>query len=159
MYRFGAASLKEMTGVHPGLVRVWNHAISISLVDFAVHDGLRTLAEQTEYVRAGVSTTMNSMHLPQPDGFGHASDLVPYVNGKLRWEWPPIYQIAEAVRASAVFQDVRIVWGGVWDRTLNDLPSGANNLEKEVQAYVSRRRRLGKRKVFIDGPHFQLGKV
>jgi peptidoglycan L-alanyl-D-glutamate endopeptidase CwlK len=41
---------------------------------------------------------MNSRHLIRSDGFGHAVDLVPWINGKPRWEWKPIYHIAAAVR-------------------------------------------------------------
>jgi peptidoglycan L-alanyl-D-glutamate endopeptidase CwlK len=47
----------------------------------------------------------------------------------------------------------RIRWGGVWDRTLDELDRFA--LEDEVQAYVARRRSQGKR-AFPDGPHFQI---
>ena len=35
---------------------------------------------------------MNSMHRPQADGFGHAVDLVPFINGKSL-----LQQAAEAV--------------------------------------------------------------
>ena len=100
-YSLGTASRAELRGVHPDLVKVVEHAIQITTQDFSVHDGLRTLKEQRRYVAAGVSQTMNSMHRTQPDGFGHAVDLVPYINGKLRWEWPAIYPIAAAVWQAA----------------------------------------------------------
>ena len=152
----GAKSRAELKGVSPPLVKVVEGAILRSKQDFSVHDGLRTPAEQANYVRSGTSTTMDSKHIRQADGFGHAVDLVPFINGKLRWEWPAIYPIAAAVHAVAIEQGVRIRWGGVWDRTLNDLPATPEGLEDAVEAYVARRKKAGAKKVFIDGPHFEI---
>ena len=109
-YKLGKASLNELIGVHPDLVKVVEKAIQITAQDFGVHDGLRTLAEQQKYVASGASKTMDSRHLT-----GHAVDLVPYINGKLRWEWEPIYIIADAVRSSAKQLNVHLICGGAWD--------------------------------------------
>lgn len=152
MYELGAKSLAELNGVRADLVGVVKKAIHLTTQDFGVHDGLRTLEEQTAYVKAGVSKTMNSMHRVQPDGFGHAVDLVPYINGKPRWEWPPIFDIARAVRQVAIEEGVPLTWGAIWDRPLNSLSA---NLEAEVEAYKARRRKLGK-SWFGDGPHYEL---
>lgn len=156
-YALGAKSLQELSGVHPKLVAVVQRAIALSEQDFTVRDGLRTPAEQRVLVAKGASQTLNSMHLPQGDGFGHAVDLVPWINGKPRWEWEPIYRIAAAVQQAAKEQGVAIRWGGVWDSRLNDLGNGWQRLEKAVEAYVARRKAAGK-KAFIDGPHFELAK-
>lgn len=155
MYKLGAASRAELKGVHPRLVAVVERAIVLTEQDFTVFDGLRTPAEQAEMVRRGASTTMDSRHIRQSDGFGHAVDLVPWINGQPRWEWGPIYHIAAAVHAAAGELGVNLRWGGVWDvafGTLNGTPAG---LEKAVDAYVARRRKAGRR-AFIDGPHFEL---
>lgn len=154
-YSLGSKSLAELSGVHPDIIAVEKLAISISKQDFSVHDGLRTIEEQREYVRRGVSKTMNSMHMKQPDGFGHAVDNVPWINGKLRWEWPPIYEIAVAVRQAAVELNVHLIWGAVWDRPFNELPGTADGMKRAVDAYVARRKKMGKA-AFIDGPHWQL---
>lgn len=154
-YSLGGRSLAELEGVHPSLVAVVKRAIEITEQDFSVHDGLRTVAEQREYVRRGVSKTMNSMHMKQPDGFGHAVDLVPYINGQLRWEWKPIFVIAVAVRQAAEEQGVSLTWGGVWDRDFAGIGSTPDEIETAVNSYVARRRALGKT-AFIDGPHWQL---
>ena len=154
-YALGKKSLAELEGVHPSLIKVVKRAIEITKQDFSVHDGLRTLAEQKEYVRRGVSKTMNSKHRPQADGFSHAVDLVPWINGQLRWEWKPIYAIASAVHQAARELDVKLIWGAVWDRNFETLGCSPEELEKAVNAYVDRRRKAGK-SAFIDGPHFQL---
>lgn len=154
-FAYGPRSLAELKGVEPRLVRVAERAIaSSSSVDWAVHDGLRTLEQQREYVRTGVSTTLNSKHLVQADGYGHAVDLVPYVAGKLRWEPGPLYEIARLMQLAAAAERVELTWGGVWDRQLDEL-NAPGGLEAEVIAYGDRRRKAGRR-VFIDLPHFEL---
>jgi peptidoglycan LD-endopeptidase CwlK len=143
----GEKSLKELAGVHPDLVAVVKRAIEITVQDFSVHDGIRTLEEQRRLVASGASQTLESRHIT-----GHAVDLVPYINGKLRWEWDPIHNIADAVRTVAKELGIPIRWGGAWDRPFtetNDLP------EDMVADYSARRRRAGK-KAFLDGPHFEL---
>jgi peptidoglycan L-alanyl-D-glutamate endopeptidase CwlK len=153
MYKLGARSLEILQGVHPDLVAVVNLAIQKTESDFTVHDGLRTREEQARMVASGASKTMNSRHLT-----GHAVDLVPYLNGKLRWEWPLIYPIAEAMRTAGKELGIPLRWGGCWDLILTDTTDPA---EKLVAEYVERKKAQliakGKKPVvFIDGPHFEL---
>lgn len=95
--------------------------------------------EQKALVASGASQTLNSMHRPQADGFGHAVDLVPYINGKLRWEWPAIYPIAAAVWQASRELGVPIRWGGAWINMV-DIKSGTSGAMKAaVEAYGSAR--------------------
>ena len=154
-YRLGARSRAELKGVHPDLVKVVERAIQITVQDFSVHDGLRTLEEQKRYVASGASQTLNSKHRAQADGYGHAVDLVPFINGKMRWEWEPIYVIAAAVWQAARELGVPVRWGGAWI-DLADIKIGTPGAMKAaVEAYGAARRKAGK-KVFTDGPHFEL---
>lgn len=156
-YALGKQSLARLDGVHPDLVRVVKRAIAMSAVDFSVVEGLRSLARQKVLVAQGASTTLNSRHLPGTNGFGHAVDLVPYVDfdgdGKpeLRWDWALCYKIAEAMKVAAVAENVPIRWGGCWDRSLMTL----HDPETASQDYINRRRAQGLR-AFMDGPHFEL---
>lgn len=145
----GTASRKELKGVHADLVALVERAIQLSVQDFSVHDGIRTVAEQQALVAAGASQTMESRHIT-----GHAVDLVPYVNGKLRWEWPPIYVIADAMRTAAREKGTPLRWGGAWDI---DFAASTDSPEDLVAAYVARRKKQGLR-AFIDGPHYELPK-
>lgn len=151
-FNLGPKSLQELVGVHPRLVAVVQKAIQISIVDFNVHDGLRTQAEQVSFVAQGVSKTMHSLHLPQADGYSHAVDLVPWLEGQLRWEWGPIYQIASAMHKASAGLNTRLIWGGVWDKELNDLSNVPEGLEVAVKQYCKRHPGPD----FLDGPHFQL---
>ena len=156
-YVLGAKSRAELKGVHPDLVRVVERAIQITSQDFSVHDGLRTLEEQKRLVAAGASQTMNSKHRPQADGYGHAVDLVPYINGKLRWEWPATYPIAAAVWLASRELGVQIRWGGAWIN-LSEIKTGTPGAMKSaVDAYGAARRKAGK-SAFTDGPHFELAR-
>lgn len=148
----GSKSLAHLAGVHPDLVSVVKAAIGLSDVDFGVHEGLRSIETQKKYVSLGVSKTNKSKHLQQPDGFGHAVDLVPYVDDALRWEWPLIYPVAAAVQDAARAASINIRWGGVWDRALIDINDGAVALHDEVKAYSARHPGPD----FLDGPHFEL---
>jgi peptidoglycan L-alanyl-D-glutamate endopeptidase CwlK len=152
MYTFGAASQSRLAGVHPKLVAIFEKAITTTTQDFTLLEGLRTVERQRHLVDIGASKTMASKHIIQADGFGHACDAVPF-DEHPRWEWPLIYPVAVAVRAAAVEQGTRIVWGGVWDRTLNDLPSDAAGIKAAVEAYCVRHPGPD----FLDGPHYQLG--
>jgi len=149
-FKLGDHSRQELKGVHPKLVAIVERAIRITAQDFAVHDGIRTLAEQQRLVAAGASQTLDSRHIS-----GHAVDLVPYVNGKLRWEWPPIYRVADAVRIAARELDTPLRWGGAWDV---DFTASSDTPEDLVTGYVARRRQHGLR-AFVDGPHFELPKA
>jgi|SRR3990167_1555632 len=143
----GPRSRAELVGVDADLVAVVESALARSPVDFAVHDGKRTAAEQAAFVAKGVSQTMDSKHL-----VGDAVDLVPYLRGALRWEWPALFQIAGVVRAAAIERGIRLRWGGAWDVTFTDT---AESPETVSAGYVARRK-AARRKVFLDGPHFEL---
>jgi peptidoglycan L-alanyl-D-glutamate endopeptidase CwlK len=145
----GKQSLEELEGVHSDLVVVVHRAIELTVQDFSVHDGIRTFEEQKKLVESGASQTLDSRHIT-----GHAVDLVPYINGKLRWEWNPIYRIADAVRMAAKELNIPLRWGGAWDVSFTDTDDLTEDL---VSDYIARRRRGGK-KAFIDGPHYELPK-
>ncbi len=151
----GSKSRLKLLGVHPQLVRVVERAIVRSSQDFAVHCGLRTIKEQRKHVSNGTSWTMSSKHLPQPDGYGHAVDLVPYTNGTLNWDWRACFQVAAAMARAGRELGTNLRWGGVWDRPLASYATSAAAAEEASQNYVHRRRIAGKRAA-IDGPHFEL---
>lgn len=157
-YILGSTSLKRLEGVHPRLVQVVKRAIQITSQDFSVYEGLRTQKRQIQLVKTGMSQTMNSKHLTQIDGYGHAVDLLPWAdfdgNGtkEIAWHWPSIYPIADAMRRAAKELGIRIRWGGNWAVCLNDTNKTAEALTRD---YVAMRQKAGK-KAFIDGPHFEL---
>lgn len=152
-FALGAHSLGELEQVEPVMVEVVELAITTTTVDFTVHDGIRTIPEQKALVDCGASFTMRSMHLPGLNGKGRAVDLVPYIVGKLRWDWEPIFTIAKVMRDSALALGVEIRWGGAWDMLLTDTVVVD---PKEMMSMYAARRHAAGRRVFLDGPHYEL---
>lgn len=125
-FYFGTGSKKRLEGLHPELVQVLNRAIEISTVDFRIHEGVRDLATQRHYLAIGASKTLNSLHLPQPDGFGHAADLYPltFKDPFPRASEDPTMrkrkldafrEVARAMYAAADELGILIQWGNDWN--------------------------------------------
>ena len=114
-FKFSARSHSRLVGVHRDLVAVMRLAIRRTPIDFAIIEGVRTMARQRQLVAAGASRTLNSRHLT-----GHAVDITPYV-GTVRWDWPLFHQLAPHIKAAAHDLEIPIVWGGDW-RTFKDGP-------------------------------------
>lgn len=159
-YQLGLQSLKNLQGVHPHLRGLVSQAIAITTQDFSVTAGVRTLEQQKEYYAKGTSKTLNSKHLLQSDGYSHAVDLVPYVNGELSWDWRYIYKVASAMQQVAYAANISLIWGGVWDRELQQLGRALSGdehlLEIESGDYAARFKKKNNRTAFLDGPHFEL---
>ena len=121
-YRFSQRSLNNLRGVHPDLVAcVVACLYRYTPVDFAVIEGMRGIERQKKLVEAGKSWTMDSYHLMQEDGWGHAVDLAPWINGTIPWGNPkPFEDIAQAMEMAAKYLMVKIPWGG--DCKQNDSP-------------------------------------
>lgn len=109
MPALSASSRRALAGVHPELRRLVEAAIIDTPVDFKVLEGLRSVAQQRINVRKGVSKTMKSKHLT-----GHAVDLIPLVNGKATWAWPPYFRLASHIKTTAKYLGIRVTWGGDW---------------------------------------------
>ena len=98
-------SRKALQGVHPDLVKVIERADELG-AKFTVVCGLRTLAQQKQFVEQGKSKTMHSRHLT-----GHAVDLV---DEKFTWGETELRQISKTVKQAAADLGVPIEWGGDW---------------------------------------------
>ncbi|MBL4811007.1 MAG: M15 family metallopeptidase [Rhodobacteraceae bacterium] len=155
-------SRANLSGVHPRLIEVVELAIVLTVQDFSVGGGARTAAEQNALYQQGRSKPgkivthkdghkHKSNHQITADGTGHAVDLVPFANGAMRWDWPLIYPVAEAMQEAASQLGVELRWGGVWDRSLAELACSSAGLEAAVHAYTKRHAGPD----FIDGPHYE----
>lgn len=111
------SSVAKLKGVHPDLVRVVNRCAKDwkdATFTFGITCGVRTLEEQKILVKKGASKTLRSRHIPAPNGFAHAVDVVAMLNGKVRWDWPLYGKIATAMKAAAKAEKVPLEWGGDW---------------------------------------------
>lgn len=109
-FKLSNRSQKNLEGVQPLLAAITRRALELSEVDFTVIEGLRTKSRQRELFNKGASKTMNSRHLT-----GHAVDIAPFIGGTIRWDWPPFYKLADAMKAAAKEYGAKITWGGDWN--------------------------------------------
>lgn len=135
MFQLGARSISRLQGVHPDLVKVVHLAIKLTPVDFTVIEGLRSRERQEQLVAAGASKTMKSRHI-----HGFAVDLAPYVSGEVRWDWPLVIPVAEAMQRASDQLQIPVRWGGTWK-----LLSATPQITPKVLS-----------RTFPDGPHFEL---
>jgi len=106
----------RLKGLHPDLVRVVRRAEAMTDLQFMVLEGLRTVERQRELLKAKATTTMNSRHIKAKNGYGHAVDLAPMLNGKVSWDWPLYHRLAKIIKAAAKAEKVALEWGGDWKR-------------------------------------------
>lgn len=152
-YALGDRSLSKLAGVKAELVACVKLAITLTVQDFAVNQGQRTLAQQKAAVAAGNSRTLKSKHLLQPDGTVWAVDLVAWVNGTVSWEFNRYGAIAFAMDQAATqlgfAQHIR--WGCAWDRVLSDFGGSPQAYLAEASAYAARHAGSD----LLDAPHFE----
>lgn len=111
----------RLKGVHPDLIRVVRRAAAMTDLPFTVLEGVRTVERQKVLVKQGASKTMNSRHIPGRDGLGKAVDIAPLLNGKVSWDWPLYYRLADVIKEAAKIEKVPVEWGGDW-RSFKDGP-------------------------------------
>ena len=111
MHRLSLVSLERLQGVHPKLAEIVHRAAEISDVEFRVMEGVRDRARQELLLRAGASSSLESRHIT-----GHAVDVVPIVQGMVRWDWPLYTTIAQAFKKAGDQLGTPIEWGGDWKK-------------------------------------------
>ena len=151
-FKLSQRSLQKLVGVDDQLVETVKKAIELTKIDFGVIYGVRNIEEQERLFKSGRSQTMNSKHLLQDDGMGHAVDLMAYQDGSPCWEIQVYDDIADAMKEAAVRTDLKISWGAAWQ--IDDLRDWEGTAEEAMNAYIDLRRSQGRRP-FIDGPHFE----
>lgn len=123
---FTKKDLERLKRAHPDLRKIIERAAKITKIPFVVLQADRTVEQQRENVRKGVSQTMKSRHLISPDGFVRAVDIAPIgPDGQASFAWPLYFKLAPFVKQAAKDVDIPVEWGGDW-------------------------------KSFKDGPHWQL---
>jgi peptidoglycan L-alanyl-D-glutamate endopeptidase CwlK len=108
-YHFSHRSLAHLSEVHPDLQKLFHAAITTSPLDFAITEGRRSRDRQKHLCAIGASRTMQSRHLT-----GHAIDIVPWVAGQARWDWPLFHILADHILYTADTLQIPVEWGGHW---------------------------------------------
>lgn len=131
MVKLGKKSIERINTIHPDLQKVLYLSFETMPFDITVIEGVRSLEQQKINVAKGVSKTLNSKHLKQPDGWSHAVDTAPY---PIDWEDKNRFnEMATVYLKAAKELGIPVRWGGDWNR------NGDWKDEK-----------------FYDGPHLEL---
>lgn len=127
MAKLGKGSLKKMQGLHPKLIQLIESAIVDTPIDFSITSGVRTTKEQQALYAQGrtkpgqIVTKVDgvkskSNHQVKSDGFGHAFDFCPYINGALNWNNTSAFiAIALHIKDKAKCMNISVRWGADWD--------------------------------------------
>lgn len=107
-------SMNQLFNVHPDLIKVLKRGIELTPYDFGITEGARSIATQHNYFESGKSTTMDSLHLAQKDGYAHAVDLYLIVDGKATWEHKYFRKVIQALFTAAIELGVQIEAGALW---------------------------------------------
>lgn len=128
MASFGKGSISALDGVHPNLVKVLMKAIVNTPIDFTIVEGVRTTKRQQNLYAQGRTAKGSivtyadgvknkSNHQPKSDGYGHAIDFAPYINGKLDWNNHANFKIiADHIVKTGLEMGIKIVAGFYWKK-------------------------------------------
>lgn len=128
MAQFSRTSLKRLEGVHPDLVKVLLISIEDTPIDFSIIEGVRTTKRQQEIFAQGRTKPGNivtyadgvknkSNHQKKSDGFGHAIDFCPFINGKLDWNNHSNFKvIADHIVSTGAKLGIKITAGFYWKK-------------------------------------------
>jgi len=132
MPQFGKGSLAALDGVHPNLVKVLKAAIANSPIDFTIVEGAtivtgkKNLYAQGRDGKGGKIVTYadgiknKSNHQVKADGYGHAFDFAPYVNGKIDWnDHSKFKKIADHIVNTGAKMGIKVVAGYYWKRPVD----------------------------------------
>ena len=128
MAQFSRTSLNRLEGVHPNLVKVLLTAIEDTPIDFSIIEGVRTTKRQQDIFAQGRTkpgkivtyadgVKNKSNHQKKADGFGHAIDFCPFVNGKLDWNNHNNFKvIADHIVSTGAKLGIKITAGFYWKK-------------------------------------------
>ncbi len=133
MPRFSRRSLRRRQGVHPDLCRLFDRVVLHFDCLTLKNGGVRTPELQQSLVDSGASKTLNSKHLIQPSGYGHAIDIAPYWRETPHIRWPSddleVEETIERWRIWSAFGGyvkgvaeglgISVRWGQDWDGDWN----------------------------------------
>lgn len=116
MFKFGTKSKQHISEGKPDLQRWVMRTLELCDVDISAVDCRRTIEEQKENIINGVSWTMDSRHLPDPeDNLAYAIDLYPYHNGKTDHSEILYRKIQKAGFRAAIELSIDMEHGGHWE--------------------------------------------
>lgn len=130
MFQLSQTSKNRLQTCHPDIQVVIQRAIKVTVIDFGIAFGHRTIEEQQSLYAQGRTQPGNivtyvdginklSKHNHSPS---LAVDIYPYYEGKAQWNDLKAYHyLAGLILGIASERDIKLEWGGFWS-TWKDMP-------------------------------------
>lgn len=122
LFSLGKASSANVKQLKIDMQRVIWRAIKITKIDFSVVECRRSTEQQRINITKGVSWSMDSRHLVDPNGDDDkvfAADIYPYYEGRTNHDEWLYRKIAKAMFQAASELNIDIRWGGFWKQADN----------------------------------------
>lgn len=124
-YKLSSSSRRNMKGVHPDLILIFEEALKVSPIDFGVPSdgGVRSSLKQKQLFDQGKSkcdgiNTLSKHQIKPGQEYGEAIDFFAFVDGKASWEPCHLALIAGVIMGTAARLrsegriKSRLYWGG-----------------------------------------------
>lgn len=115
-FRFGNRSLQQLDTVDPKLKALAIRALELSLHDFTIIQGKRTVEQSAQNIANGTSFLKDpskSKHVT-----GKAIDFAPYINGKIDWnDLEAFWAIVGAFKKAANEMNIAVRFGADWNNS------------------------------------------
>lgn len=124
MLEWGERSKQQLSTIKPDLVRVMTTALHFGVMDMTIVEGRRSKEVQNQYYderKSRVQWPNGKHNVKNPDDLAEAVDVAPYVNGSVSWNKLHCCVMAGLILAAAATLNVKIRWGGNWDRDLEPI--------------------------------------
>lgn len=123
MHRLGKSSNEKLNTCHQDIQMIVRKAIKLSVIDFGIAEGERSLEKQMIFFKAGKSKidgiTKKGKHNYSPS---LAFDIYIFLNGKASWDLYHLCYVGGVLTtvAQQLYNEGKIThllrWGGNWDR-------------------------------------------
>ena len=119
MFKFGRVSSQRLSNCHKDIQRLMHKAIEVSVIDFGIACGYRSVEEQQKLYQQGRSkpggivtyvdgVNRKSKHNSLPST---AVDIYAYVGGKAVWDKEHLYYLGGVIMTCAKNMNIPLRWG------------------------------------------------
>ena len=127
MFKFSRVSTNRLSNCHKDLKKLMVKSLELSIIDFGISCGYRSIEEQQEIYQqgrtkpGGIVTYVDgvkkkSKHNELPS---LAVDIYAYVNGKAVWDKEHLYYLGGVIMTCARQLDIQVRWGANFNQNQN----------------------------------------
>lgn len=123
MHKLGNSSNKKLNTCHQDIQMIVRTAIALSVIDFGIAEGERSVEKQQLYFKAGKSK-VDGINIKGKHNYSPslAFDIYIFLNGKASWDFNHLCYVAGVLTtvSQQLYEQGKIShllrWGGNWDK-------------------------------------------